>query len=167
MDSFESATEYVTLLPLSESSAVDVPDASSDEPHPVNRPTIKTMVPATAPSFREFILCWPSVHFCAKNSSARPENLPNALKKDVLLYADDYNLFFPHGIQTVSLFSIFRFLYASFLQASAREGSIGGRSRRRLYLVRRNRQKTRRLFHADGRSRYDVFQDITCSRTER
>lgn len=87
-----------------------MPDEPFDEPHPVNKPTIKAMAPAAAPSFRAFILCWPSVHFCAKNSSARPEGFPDALKKDVLLYADDYNPFPSHDLRTVSFFFISRFL---------------------------------------------------------
>ncbi len=73
MDSFAPSVEYVELLPSPEPSLVDVPDASFDEPHPANKPTIIAMAPAIAPSLRAFILRWPSVHFAPKNSSAHPK----------------------------------------------------------------------------------------------
>ena len=158
MDSFESATEYVTLLPLSELPAVDAPEESSDEPHPVNKPTIKAMAPAAAPSFRAFILCWPSVHFCAKNNSARPENLPNALKK-MFCYMQTIII-----RSSLTVFKSFRFSSdpVSFIfcpcdlpfgknpyedVADAAYTWCGG--------IANNAT----AFHADRRSRYDVFQD--------
>lgn len=80
MESLAPSTEYVAVVPLFESPSDVALEALFVEPHPVNRPTIKAMTPAAAPSLRAFILCWPSVHIAPKTVQRTRKTFPNALK---------------------------------------------------------------------------------------